>query len=190
MSQGQRHLYKDARRVADVMMDNLEPFCSRREIAGSLRRGEAMIGDVEIVVVPRLQVDLFGEPRPDCATLLDLYLERLVNSGGGYTVTGQAKQKKLSFKRGDVFWKIEIYVQPDPATWGVNYLLRTGSKEFSQRMVTDRSREGLKPDHFMVSDARVYARGDFQMLKPFDTAEEKDVFELWGLEYIEPKKRC
>lgn len=41
-----------ARGLADALIDELKPLCAQVQIAGSLRRGKALVGDVEIVAVP------------------------------------------------------------------------------------------------------------------------------------------
>lgn len=50
--------------VAEELVAALRPACERLEIAGSLRRGKAEVGDVEILFVPRV------EERPDPEDLL------------------------------------------------------------------------------------------------------------------------
>jgi DNA polymerase/3'-5' exonuclease PolX len=48
--------------IAGRIVEALRPYCERIEIAGSLRREKPMVGDIEIVAIPRRPVDLFGEP--------------------------------------------------------------------------------------------------------------------------------
>jgi len=43
----------DAERLAAEVVDLLDPVCERIEIAGSIRRRVEMVGDIEIVVMPR-----------------------------------------------------------------------------------------------------------------------------------------
>src|SRR5437879_3251534 len=54
-----------ARAIADDLIEKITPLCERCEIAGSIRRQKAEVGDIEIVAVPRwIEVpdpdDLFG----------------------------------------------------------------------------------------------------------------------------------
>lgn len=44
---------KLARSVGEKIVEALSPVCARIQIAGSLRRGKPLVGDVEIVYVPR-----------------------------------------------------------------------------------------------------------------------------------------
>jgi len=65
MSDKQRYPASIARKVADEMATELAPRCERIEIAGSLRRGKADVGDIEILYVPRIgQVRVPGELFP------------------------------------------------------------------------------------------------------------------------------
>ena len=58
--------YSQVLPIAESLVEKLRPACERIEIAGSLRREKAMVGDIEIVAVPRLERDLLGEPQtPD-----------------------------------------------------------------------------------------------------------------------------
>jgi DNA polymerase/3'-5' exonuclease PolX len=43
-----------ARKVADELVQALTPRCEQICIAGSLRRGKAEVGDIEILYIPRL----------------------------------------------------------------------------------------------------------------------------------------
>lgn len=42
-----------ALKIAEGLVCEFGPYCERVEIAGSIRRGKAEVGDIEIVAVPR-----------------------------------------------------------------------------------------------------------------------------------------
>jgi DNA polymerase/3'-5' exonuclease PolX len=46
-----------ARKLAEETRDYLREFCTRVEIAGSVRREKAMVGDIELVYVPRFSLE-------------------------------------------------------------------------------------------------------------------------------------
>lgn len=73
---------------------------------------------------------------------------------------------------------------PSVETWGVLYMIRTGSSEFSRRMVTKKSMGGLMPDDLSVADGRVWRNGAALSLP-----EEADVFALWQMDFVEPRDR-
>lgn len=165
--------------TATGIVERLRPACERIEIAGSLRRKRPMVGDIEIVAVPKLSMGLFG-PIPgetEVDSLLRSWPITLLKNGEKY------KQFTFIGSKGSEF-KIDLFLQPDPATWGVNFMVRTGSAEFTTRMVTSVHKGGLCPAGLNVKEARVW-RGP----EVLDTPEEADVFRLWGMDFIAPESR-
>jgi DNA polymerase/3'-5' exonuclease PolX len=75
-----------------------------------------------------------------------------------------------------------------PETWGIQFTLRTGCAEFSQRCVTSRSVAGfgfLPEDcKYIVGETRIERNGVTVPL-----LEEKDFFDLLGLGWVEPRER-
>ena len=63
MSGGQPVPLAAARAVAAALRELLEPACARVEIAGSIRRRKAKVGDLELVASPRLIQEPVGELR-------------------------------------------------------------------------------------------------------------------------------
>lgn len=180
MSEGTKRPHAQVLHVANHLVAALDPACHRIEIAGSLRRESPLVGDIELVAIPRLHTNLLGEPIADSSevdNLLAKWPVTLHKNGSKY------KQFSFEWQAGLTF-KVDLFLQPDPATWGVNFLLRTGSPEFSRRMVTAKLYGGYKPEVYTVEHGRVRMAG---MLLP--TPEEGDVFERWGMEWIDPRGR-
>lgn len=179
MSKDTKRPYAQMRAIADSLVERLRPACHRIEIAGSLRRQRPMVGDIEIVAIPRLDTDLFG------VSLFTGDLDRLLAQWPIEMVKNGPKYKQFSFaSTAGRRYTADLFLQPDPATWGVNFLLRTGAAEFSHRMVTPKWSGGWKPEGLEVRDARVW-RGD----EVLDTFEEEQVFELWNMDFIRPEER-
>lgn len=178
MSSGPKRPYQIVKTVADALVDALMPSCHRIEIAGSLRRQCQLISDIELVAIPIAHTNLLGEPID--ATLVDdalaLWPVTFAKRGRKY------QQFSFEWQPGWIF-KVDLFL-PTRETWGVVYTLRTGSPEFSKRMVTARSYGGYKPDQYTVENGRVRVAG---MLLP--TSEEQDVFDRWEMKWIEPKDR-
>lgn len=186
MSDTVKRPYAQVMRVAEVLVSSLLPACHRIEIAGSLRRERPLVGDIEIVAIPQIitktQANLFGEPLSETAeSMVDGVLESwpltFHKNGPKY------KQFSFEWQPGWTF-KVDLFLQPDPATWGWNFMIRTGSADFSKKMVVPCRFGGYKPEWATVEGARVWREG-----KALDTREESHVFELWGMEFIEPKDR-
>lgn len=170
MSTGIKRPYEQVLPIAQRVMDGLTPSCSWIQLAGSLRRQKAMIGDVEIVAV--------------CTDgrLYEALDARLADGKIAHLPKKRWGQKLRSFLYADI--QFDLFIQPDPQTLGVNFLIRTGSAEFSHKMVTKRSLGGWMPDCYTVKDARVW-QGETALHTP----NELDVFALWGMAYVEPQQR-
>lgn len=170
MSQAAKQPYAKTYSIASKVQDGLSGACTRIELAGSLRRHKDMIGDIEIIAIP------------DGDKLYELLDKKLADG-----VIVHLPKRRWGLKlRSFLFagFQFDVFIQPDPATWGVNFMIRTGSSEFSHKMVTKRSLGGWMPDCFQVEDARVWWQG-----KTLDTLEERDVFGLWGMDYVVPELR-
>lgn len=179
MSNSEKRPYAAMRAFADRLVAKLAPACERIEIAGSLRRQCEFVSDIELVAIPKCIPNLLGEPTT--VTEVDLLLATLPVT----LVKNGPKQKQFTFD--DAYGRlvqVDLFLQPDPATWGVNYLIRTGNAAFSHRMVTPRLHGGYKPNQYQIKDARVWHNGT-----AIDTQEEEAVFELWAMSYIEPQDR-
>lgn len=136
-----------ARDVAAQLVAYLKPNCKRIAVAGSIRRCRLEIGDIEIVCIPK--VELYD--------LTDAWLSAGVICHREPRCWGnRLRSFRLNVKNLEESVQVDLFLQPDPATWGVNMLLRTGSAEFSRKMVTKRSQGGFMPDHFKIYDARVW----------------------------------
>lgn len=180
MSDTEKRPYAQVLIVANAIVDILRPHCHRIELAGSLRRCKELVGDIEIVAIPKLHTNLIGEPM-DSSEVDDKLagLPIALHKNGN-------KYKAFSFEwQAGWTFKVDLFLQPDPATWPVNFLLRTGSSEFSKRMVTSVAFGGHKPDAYQIKDARVWFRG-----APMELTEEIEIFDLWGMAYVEPCDRA
>lgn len=178
MSDGKRIPRSEAMPAAQKIVDLLFTLCERIEIAGSLRRGKTDVGDIEIVCIPKLVtwVNLLGEEvnrrEPD-----DLTARMIVND---YHPTKNGDH----FKQFDIgLCNLDLFITT-PECWGVIFTIRTGSADFSHRLVTTRQQGGLLPSNMRVKDGRLWL-GDVQL----DTPEEGDFFRYCGLKWIDPKDR-
>jgi len=179
MSAKQPRPYAQILSRAEHLVDVLRPGCERIEIAGSLRRGKAEVSDIEIIVIPKPLLDLFGEPGK--FSQVDAILGSLPIA---YSKRGpKQKQFLVRDSHGDEI-QVDLFVQTDPETWGVNYLIRTGDALFSKRMVTPTWQGGFMPSGFSVKNARVWCDGE-----PLPTPQESDVFDLWKMAFVDPRYR-
>jgi len=169
--------HTDAFRIAKNILETLRPICERIEIAGSIRRQKAEVKDIEIVAVPMFQTDMFG------GNLLDHSLDAFDWKQMGELTLNGHKQKKILLG-SDI--ALDLFIVTPPAQWGVQYVIRTGPKDFSTWMVTKKINGGALPDSYFVKDGAVWDGSDGSK---FNLPEEKDFFRLCGLNWTEPALR-
>ena len=153
-----------AKQSAQEIREELERFCLRVEIAGSIRREKFEVGDIEIVAIP------------DARHLFEL--KKLVNTKWGTPSKG-AFPSKFTMIRGrlsiDIFW-------PNLRTWGLTYFIRTGSADFVRGALIHWKKLYGKEAH--SEDCQLFNGKEF-----VPTPEESDVFHALKTPYIEPQDR-
>ncbi|MFA9478535.1 hypothetical protein ACERK3_09525 [Phycisphaerales bacterium AB-hyl4] len=209
---GQSRLsYTAASALAEKIRQTLAPACRRIEIAGSIRRRSAWIGDLELVAIPIHQPGLFpGQPG---VSLLDQSLDELVEAGRMLRGEKQGPRYKRFVVpgrdpgSGDRRVNVDLFIVT-PATWGVQLLIRTGPADFGRRCVTRRSYGGLLRDDCRIAEGRMWRmlatdepippdskeRGELTIIDGYwhvaePTPEEAMVFEYLGIDYLEPERR-
>lgn len=184
------------------------------KIAGGLRRGKPDVHDIEIVAKPILTAPRaeFGQKKP-FATLFDRELQALQDDGYlFYPLKNGPKMKQFPINldkfKSDVdysmpsvdLFTVEFYLVTPPAEWGVDLVIRTGpgseSDNFSQWVVTQRSRGGALPDGYRVKHAAVWRVEQLDAKdnplpgeRPLSMPTEQDFFDFLELPWIEPADR-
>lgn len=166
--------------IGQYWKEYFAPYCQRIEIAGSLRRRSPMVGDLELVAIPHNRLYQHLDDMLAAHAIRHAEPKRW---GQKQRVFLADIGTVLGAKIDDVV-QIDFYLQPDPRTWGVNFMIRTGSSDFSRKMVTRRQDGGFMPDHYRVEDAVVKAGATV-----LATPEEEDIFRFWGIEYVLPAQR-
>lgn len=200
MSNVEKHPHEAAAMVAHSIVAELSPYCKRIQIAGSIRRAEVEVGDIEIVAQSRPAPtipDLFGGGLPGTPPLLEK-LSRLM----------EAKEIKHSSPRRwgtkyRSFWrlyevrpggrltpfKVDIFIAT-PETWPVILTIRTGGREFSQWLVSPQVYKrtpggkadlynGALPPGYRIKEGRLLKDG-----RPVDLEDEGDLFKEIGIPWI------
>lgn len=153
---------KKAKIIASKYVEQLRPFCKRIEIAGSIRREKPEVKDIEIVCIR------------DTKKLYDF--RNSIQSLRVIKGSSLGRYCKINLEEGidlDLF----MYF---PENWGLIFAIRTGSAEFShQQLAAGWVKAGYKSvDGMLMKDG-----------ENIPVPEEKDLFKLIGLNYIEPKFR-
>ncbi len=185
-------LLRIAEQTAQVLIEGLAPYCHRLEVAGSVRRRRPCVGDLELVAIPRWGPSsgaglLFGDANLLYVRLLELFK-------GGKLAAIKPNTKKLKPWQIDPngrYWRLyvrEVGLKVDlflaePDNWGWIYTIRTGSAGFSRGLLT-RWKESTGGAVGSKDGRLVDARGN-----AVATPEERDVFDLVGLKWMEPARR-
>lgn len=181
MSDGEKRPHADMLAVALEVRGLLALACTRIAIAGSVRRGKALVGDIEIVAQPaggllHRQLD---------ALLARGDLAQRRKSTGALLAWGE--RYRAAVYRGVA---LDVFIVLPDRPWGVTYLLRTGPGEANEALVTTRgsvTRHGVRgvlPVGMRMVDGALWRAG-----VRLETPEEIDVFAAVGLPYIVPPSR-
>lgn len=157
--------YDHAYNLANEVLALLSPHCERIQIAGSIRRKRPNPGDIEIVCIPKpYEVGLFES---GIATVINKWEKVKGILPCRYT------QRIYKGEKVDIF-----FAAPD--NWGLILAIRTGSRDYSFKVLASGWAErGYK------SEGGVLHRNG----QPRHIREESDLFNLLGMDYVEPENR-
>jgi hypothetical protein len=199
----------EARKVAEALLEQLRPACTRIEIKGSIARLKDEPGDIELLVIPDLTPvprarAQFGKPiPPPYNTLLDKMVDEM-RIQKTIDVYGDGPRYK-TFWLNDAGIKVDLFINIPPSHWGVQAVIRTGPRDFGHWCVTNRKHGGALPDAYFVKHQVVWIKGEIdkhdipgsqnqtiELLSPANhlpMPEEIDFLNLLELGWIEPKDR-
>ena len=202
--------HAEALMIAQEWVERLRPSCTRIEVAGSIRRGKDEPSDIEIVAIPDLTPPpmpraVFGQKMQDLRvykTRLEAILaefEEDVSNGISLKANGPKYKKLHIFRHGGFLIQLDLFLVTWPATWGVQYVIRTGpgsdNNNFSEWIVTQRHLGGQLPNGYRVQKGAVW-EGELKVPEEelasaecigFD--EEMDFLNFLELGWIEPGER-
>ena len=186
---------RQAQGLADRIVAELAPSCERVEVAGSIRRLQSLVGDVELVAVPRYSLNLLGQP--DRSLLWDA-VDELVRVGRLTRGNAWGPRLRRCGVPGLEGLNLELHAVT-AETWGVLLAINTGSTDFNRRLVVPRRFGGYLDDGLALHDGRVWRDDDLdrEVLEcprrrvtvsvepkpgavPLATPEEQDFLELAG----------
>jgi hypothetical protein len=189
----------EGRDLAGELVALLESTCERIEIAGSIRRERELVGDIELLAIPRItaEADMFGNVVPDRWTNdLDDLCAKLRGDGvladrpdkNGRPAWG-SRYKRARYKGV----ALDLFSVIAPATWGVLFMIRTGPADFSHVLVTSQVERipalgcyGRLPTWAKVEGGALrYAKTG----EPFEMPTEHRFFDRIGVEWVEPRDR-
>lgn len=173
--------------VAGELCAILGPVCARLAIAGSLRRGKADVGDVEILFIPKLEerpLDLlsttsFNLAEEAIAGMLSRgVLSKRPSKTGG---TAWGDKNKLALHRSGI--PVDLFATTEASWW--NYMVcRTGPADSNTRIATAAQNRGWKWNPYGSGFTNT-ATGETH-----DCHSEEAVFAFVGLPFHPPESRA
>ena len=159
-------IYEQALEIAEKVKALLAPHCERIEIAGSIRRKKPEVKDIEIVAIPK----------PYDIGLFESGITPVVNQWQKIKGELPCKYTQRLLPEGitlDLFFA-------EHENWGYILAIRTGSADYSHKVLATAWVEC----GFKGVDGYLSANG-----KRIAVYEEKDLFDLIGVRYVEPALR-
>ena len=151
---------KDAEKLAEQIMEQIQPFCDRLVVAGSIRRKKSEVRDVDFVLIPK-----------------PLLWPRIV---GTLQRNMDAKVLKQGEKAAQLTIdgiNVDLYSATEE-TWEPLLLIRTGSAEHNIKLSMIARKKGMKLSHKgLIKNGEVIG------------STEKEIFNLLELGYIAPEER-
>lgn len=164
-----RYRYEDALAIANEVLEELRPHCVRIEIAGSIRRKKALVGDIEIVAIPKPYTT--GAVESGIALVVNKWMKVK-----GKMEYGKTKYTQRILKEGI---KLDLFVA-DETNWGLIFAMRTGSADFSHKVLASGwvSRGFKSIGGYMTRDG-----------EKLEVKEEVDLFRIAGVLFKQPSER-
>jgi len=164
-----RYPYTEAYKIALEVLEQLKPHCERLEIAGSIRRKKAEIGDIEVLAIPKpYKIGLFES---GIASVINKWKKIK-----GEMEYGKTKYTQRILPSGI---KLDLFLAEE-SNWGLVFAIRTGSADYSHKVLANAwIRQGFKSEGgYLFRDGEKY-----------EVREEIDLFKLIGVPYVEPENR-
>lgn len=183
----------DALAVAKVICDALKPVTEKLICAGSLRRRKPMVGDVEILYIPKLeplkevrQADMFAAGEIRLTNLADLAINAMLARGiiekrrNALNAEMWGEKNKLARHLASGI-PVDLFAAT-PANW-FNYLVcRTGGAENNVAVASAAQKKGWKWNPY--GEGFTDEAGNVVPVK-----SEEDVFRLVGMPFKQPWER-
>lgn len=152
--------YSEAIIIGEAFAKALEPLCEVVTLAGSIRQGKEMIGDIDIVVIPKDDPSIFLE---DVKSVIEY------EYGATKKIFGMFQGRPIN-----------IFVTSKPS-YGASLYQCTGPTKYNLRMRMLAKRKGMKLNEYGLwkRESSEYVAG----------TTECSIFEALGLKYKAPTER-
>ena len=159
---------KYAREVAEDFLEKTKDLYERCELAGSLRRKEPLVHDIDFAVIPK--GDEFGAWRET--------VRKRVTSIGGTVITFGEVMSNILYR--DV--QVNLFLCQNKDAWGVTLMWATGPKGHTIGMTIKARSKGL-----LINSTGIWTRTEPPRLVGAKTEEEVGTILSW--KYKPPEAR-
>ena len=183
-----------AKAIATAICYKLQPYCSKINIAGSIRRQKPEVKDIEIICVPDQEVvkDLFD----NILTMHNNYgFDKTVKALGNI-LKGQTTGKYMQIALPEGI-NLDLFM-PDDFDYYRQYAIRTGSADYAHKVIASSwlkkgwcgSDKGLR----LITDCYKDNSGNWKCGKkdaelPPVWSSEEQFFEWLGVKWVHPSQR-
>jgi len=186
--------YCVAKKIADSLIETLEPFCEKIHVAGSIRRQKPLVKDIEIVCEPQrvfFQTELFGNGEhlviPKFRNAVKLVSEYVIRGG----IDGRYAQIRL--KAGIT---LDMFL-PQPHDYFRQLATRTGSGDYSRFIIAAAwlkngwcgTADGLRKTSECTKEGNKWKCYRNNPELPPVWQSEEEFFGWIGAKYVEPAER-
>ncbi|HVC27195.1 MAG TPA: hypothetical protein VND40_03450 [Nitrososphaerales archaeon] len=159
---------KSARKVAGDFLKKTADLYERCELAGSLRRREPVVHDIDFAVIPK------GD---DFAKWKEEVKARLAEIGGKVMTFGEVISD-FSYKGAQV----NLFLCPGPESWGVTLMWATGPKGHTIGMTIKARNKGL-----LINSRGIWTRDEPP--RPVPARTEQEVGKILDWKFKPPEAR-
>lgn len=177
-----------AQEIAQELIEILNPFCYRIEVAGSVRRKKNIVKDIELVLTPNEvneSDDLFGVEK-----IITYPIDNFILNNPSFEFR-LSKDGKRAYgdKNKLLLYESQNYGQIALDIFTANHhnfmmvkFIRTGGAENNKKIATEANKLGM--------NLRIYESGfvDKRGFK-YRMDTEEQIYKFLGLEYLKPEER-
>src|SRR3989338_6310518 len=153
-----------AKTIGECVLDELLHLIEKGELAGSIRRKKPEVNDIDLVILPKMELGILDK------------IKSVLKKYGDVLVEGE-KVVRVNTKDNI---EIDCYISNDK-NYEVLLLIRTGSKEHNRKLAIEALKQGKKLN---------FAEGLMDIkTKQIVSNTESGIFKALNLRYIDPEKR-